>query len=286
MTGQRRYQMVVLDLDGTLLLPDGSLTPRTIKAVNEVAKAGYRLCLATGRNHTESRSHLEKLGIKTECVFVGGAMIIDTNTGKTLHRTTMHPQVAADACRILESLGHAAMALQDTCETGLDYLISRDLPIRPASERWMAAMKMAIEYVPDLADFHHRHTLRVGICAESAEMEPIVTLLQKHFGDRAMVHRLRVPGANCEVLEVFDPAVSKWEGISFVIRRHKIDANRVIAVGDDMNDLHMIEHSGLGVAMGNARPELKEVADRVIGKNTEDGLAQFLGELLDGKLEA
>lgn len=286
MTGQRRYQMVVLDLDGTLLLPDGSLTPRTIKAVADVTKAGFRVCVATGRNHTESRPHLQKLGIKTECIFVGGAMIIDTSTGKTLHRTTMHPQVAADACRILESLGHAAMALQDTCETGLDYLISRDLPIRPQSERWMAAMKMGIEYVPDLADFHHLHTLRVGICAESAEMEPIVALLQKHFGDRAMVHRLRVPGANCEVLEVFDPAVSKWEGICFLMRRHKIAAAHVIAVGDDMNDLHMIEHSGLGVAMGNARPELKEVADRVIGKNTEDGLAQFLEELLDGQVEA
>jgi Cof subfamily protein (haloacid dehalogenase superfamily) len=285
-TGQRRYQMVVLDLDGTLLRPDGSLTPRTIRAVADVGKADFRICIATGRNHTESRPHLEKLGIRTECVFVGGAMVIDTDTGKTLHRTTMHPQVAADACRILESLGHAAMALQDTCETGLDYLISRDLPIRPASQRWMAAMKMGVEYMPDLGHFHHRHTLRVGICARSDEMEPIVPVLHKHFGDRAMIHRLRVPGANCEVLEVFDPAVSKWEGISFVIRRHKIEAKNVIAVGDDMNDMHMIQHSGLGVAMGNARPELKEVADRVIGRNTEDGLAEFLEELVAGYLEA
>ena len=145
MTGQRRYQMVVLDLDGTLLLPDGSITPRTIKAVADVGKAGFRVCIATGRNHTESRPYLEQLGIRAECVFVGGAMVIDTGTGKTLHRTAMHPEVAADACRILESLGHAAMALQDTCETGLDYLISRDLPIRPASKRWMASMKMGVE---------------------------------------------------------------------------------------------------------------------------------------------
>jgi Cof subfamily protein (haloacid dehalogenase superfamily) len=241
-----------------------------------------RVCIATGRNYTESRPALEQIGIQTECVFVGGALVIDTGSGKTLHRTAMHPQVAADACRILESLGHAALALQDTCETGLDYLISRDLPVRPASQRWMAAMRMGIEYVPDLADFHHHHTLRVGICCESEEMEQIMPVLQKHFGNRAMMHRLRVPGASCEVLEVFDPAVSKWEGISFVIRRHHIDPAQVIAVGDDMNDLHMIRHAGLGVAMGNARPELKAAADRVIGKNTDDGLAQFLEELVAG----
>lgn len=286
MTNRSRYQMVVLDLDGTLLLPDGSLTPRTIRSVAEVAEAGLRVCIATGRNLTESQPALEQLGIKAECVFVGGAMVMDTGTGKTLHRTTMHPEVAADACRLLESLGHAALALQDTGETGLDYIISRDLPVRPASERWMAAMKMGIEYRPNLGEFDHRHTLRVGICCETEEMEEIMPVLQKHFGNRAMMHRLRVPGAKCEVLEVFDPAVSKWEGISFVIRRHKIDPRAVIAVGDDMNDLQMIKHAGLGVAMGNARAELKAAADRVIGKNTEDGLAEFLEALVAGQVEA
>jgi hydroxymethylpyrimidine pyrophosphatase-like HAD family hydrolase len=101
-----------------------------------------------------------------------------------------------------------------------------------------------------------------------------------------MMHRLRVPGERCEVLEVFDPAVSKWEGISFVIHRHQIEAQQVIAVGDDMNDLQMIRHSGLGVAMGNARPALKPAADLVIGSSSEDGLAVFIEDLLRGKYEA
>ena len=88
------------------------------------------------------------------------------------------------------------------------------------------------------------------------------------------------------MIEVFDPAVSKWEGISFVTRRHGIHASQVIAVGDDMNDLQMIRHSGLGVAMGNARAALKPAADLVIGPNLEDGLAVFIDELLSGKHDA
>ncbi len=108
--------------------------------------------------------------------------------------------------------------------------------------------------------------------------------LQDRFGNRTMMHRLRVPGAKCEVIEVFDPAVSKWEGISFVLHRHHIEPRQVIAVGDDMNDLQMIRHSGLGVAMGNSRPALKQAADLVIGSMHEDGLAVLLEDLVAGKL--
>ena len=126
-----------------------------------------------------------------------------------------------------------------------------------------------------LGEHRHEHTLRVGICCESPEADVILQELQQRFGNRTMMHRLRVPGAACEVLEVFDPAVSKWEGINFVIRRHQISPAQVIAVGDDMNDLQMIRHSGLGVAMGNSRPALKQAADLVIGASDEDGLAVF-----------
>ena len=57
-------------------------------------------------------------------------MVIDTASSQTLHRTAMDPQIAAEVCRVFESMGHAAMALQDTCQTGLDYLITGDLPVR------------------------------------------------------------------------------------------------------------------------------------------------------------
>jgi hydroxymethylpyrimidine pyrophosphatase-like HAD family hydrolase len=90
-----------------------------------------------------------------------------------------------------------------------------------------------------------------------------------------------VPAYAVEVLEVFDPAVNKWEGILHVARRHGIEAEQIIAVGDDVNDIPMLRNAGLGVAMGNARPEALAVAKRVIGPNTEDGLAVFLEELVE-----
>jgi hydroxymethylpyrimidine pyrophosphatase-like HAD family hydrolase len=80
---------------------------------------------------------------------------------------------------------------------------------------------------------------------------------------------------------VFDPSVNKWAGIRHVAARHGIRDEEIVAIGDDVNDLHMVRHAGLGVAMGNARPELLAVADRVIGHNRDEGLAAFLEELVD-----
>jgi hydroxymethylpyrimidine pyrophosphatase-like HAD family hydrolase len=83
------------------------------------------------------------------------------------------------------------------------------------------------------------------------------------------------------VLEVFDPAVNKWEGVLHVARLHGIEPGQIVAIGDDVNDVPMIRNAGLGVAMGNAKPEVLEVAKLVIRRNDEDGLADFLNELLD-----
>lgn len=66
-------------------------------------------------------------------------------------------------------------------------------------------------------------------------------------------------------------------------KAHEIDPKQIIAIGDDVNDLPMIRNAGLGVAMGNAKPEVKAAAGRVIGKNSEDGLAAFLEELVENK---
>ena len=63
-------------------------------------------------------------------------------------------------------------------------------------------------------------------------------------------------------------------------RLHGIDASEIIAIGDDLNDVPMIQNAGLGVAMGNARPEVKAIAKRVIGSNQDEGLAEFLEERL------
>ena len=276
-----RYRMIAIDLDGTLLSPRGEVTERTKAAIHRALGAGLLVCFATGRNYTESRTVLDAVEHYGSAVFVGGAMVIDTAKQVTLHRMLMDPRLAADVCQVLEDHGHAAMALQDTECAGCDYLITEGVDLNNSSKMWMRWTNANVRRVPSLGRFSHEHTVRVGIVAETDDIDDVQRALNERFGGRLFMNNIRVPAQHVQVLEVFDPSVNKWEGIMHVARAHGITADQIVAIGDDVNDLHMIENAGLGVAMGNARDEIKSIAKRVIGTNHEEGLARFLEELVD-----
>jgi Cof subfamily protein (haloacid dehalogenase superfamily) len=272
--------MVCIDLDGTLLSPQGTVTERARSAVHRALRAGLLVVFATGRNWTESRTVLEAVQHYDSAVFVGGAMVVDTKNEITLHRTMMEPSLAAEVSDLLERNGHAVLALQDTGTAGVDYVVSADIPVNTETARWMSMTKAILHRVPRLGNFSHEHTIRVGIVAEPTETARLQEQLAETFAERIVMQAIRVPTANVDVLEIFDPAVNKWQGILHVARRHNIDPSQIIAIGDDLNDLAMIKNAGLGVAMGNARPEVKAIAKLVIKPNHEEGLAEFLEELV------
>jgi Cof subfamily protein (haloacid dehalogenase superfamily) len=279
-----RFKMIAIDLDGTLLSPEGRVTDRTRLAVRRALSAGLLVCFATGRNLTESQAILEAVAHYDTAVFVGGAMVIDTRRRATLHRTAMDPALAAEVCGVIEQMGHAALALQDTGIAGVDYLITADAPQHLATEHWMIATNAKVHLVLKLGAYAHPHTIRVGIVADEQQVQQAVLALEARFGSRVVCQKLRVPGFDLEVLEVFDPAVNKWEGVLHVARHHGVQPDQIVAIGDDVNDIPMLRGAGLGVAMGNARPAVLAVASRVIKSNREDGLAEFLDELVDQHL--
>ena len=276
-----QYRMIAIDLDGTLLSPAGEVTPRTKEAVHRALRAGLLVCFATGRNMTESQMVLDAVAHYDTAVFVGGAMVMDTKQRTTLHRTAMQPDLAREVCLTLEELGHAALALQDTGLAGVDYLITDGVELNLATSQWMRVTHASVHKTADLATAAHEHTMRVGIVAPPDETAKVQAALMAQFDGRIVCHSIHVPAYGVDVLEVFDPAVNKWEGILHVARRRGILPQQIIAVGDDVNDLTMLKNAGLGVAMGNAKPEAIAAADRVISRNDADGLAEFLEELVE-----
>src|SRR3954451_5067303 len=172
-----QYRMIAIDLDGTLLSPTGEVTPRTKQAVHAALEAGLLVCFATGRNMTESQMVLDAVAHYDTAVFVGGAMVIDTQQRTTLHRTAMQPALARDVCGVLESMGHAAMALQDTGEVGVDYLFTDGVAANHATSQWLKVTRASVRKAKDLATAAHDHTIRVGIVAPPEETEKVRSAL-------------------------------------------------------------------------------------------------------------
>ena len=131
-----------------------------------------------------------------------------------------------------------------------------------------------------MARANGRYSIGGGVVAPPDEAKRVNEQLVEQFGERIFCLRIFVPQASVEVLEIFDPAVNKWEGILHVARLHGLQPAQIIAIGDDVNDLPMLTRAGLGVAMGNARDEVKSAAKKVIGSNGDEGLAVFLEQLV------
>jgi hypothetical protein len=277
----KQYKMIAIDLDGTLLNAAGQVSDRSRSAVRRALDAGLLVCFATGRNWTESKAVLEAVAHYDCAVFVGGAMVVDTKNEVVLHRTLMDADLAREVSAFLESRGQAVLAMQDTTASGgVDYVISGQIPLHRATEFWLGHGPMTVQRVPTLSTFSHEHTVRLGIVGERASTDAVAAEMAERFGSRIVSHAIYVEPYDVNIVEVFDPAVNKWQGILHVAARHNIARDEIIAIGDDMNDLPMLREAGLGVAMGNARPEAKAVAKRVIGTNADEGLAAFLDELV------
>ena len=280
----RDYDLIALDLDGTVLGPDGKVSPATLRAVRRALEVGYRVVFATGRNYQESWPVIDEIGHHGAAVFVGGASVIETSAGggggRTLHRQTMEPALAVAVCAAFERLDLSPLVFQDDPDDGLRFVRGR-LPFPDAVKRWHELTRATVRRVDDVLTADHSHTMRVSALGPPAVVDEALALLEAQFGERVFAYKTKLANFGVELLEVFDPSVNKWAGIEHVAREHGIPRERVVAVGDDMNDLHMIREAGLGVAMGNARPVIKEIADRVIASHAEDGLATFLDELSD-----
>jgi hypothetical protein len=265
-----------IDLDGTLLSPRGDVTDRTRAAIHALLDAGHKVCFSTGRNGIEASTVFASAGHQALAVLVSGAMVVDTRDGRVLHRGHMHADLAADLCRAIEDVGELSIAYQDRAETDIDYLISGTRDPHPAQGMWISTTGQRVQRLPTLATHDHSKTLRVSAVTGYAGAARVRTAIAERFHDRVYIHSIVVASEEAEIIELFDPTVNKWQGLLRVGIEYAIPPERIIAIGDDTNDLPMIRHAGLGVAMGNARQEVKAIAKRVIGRNADDGLAEFL----------
>src|SRR4051795_7222671 len=201
--GSAPFRMIAIDLDGTLLSPQGKVTQRVKQAVHRALDAGLLVCFATGRNFTESRSVLEDVAHYDTAVFVGGAMVIDTAQRVTLHRMLMEPALAAAICAEFEAAGHAALALQDTATAGLDYFVSATIPLNESTVLWWKVTDASFKAVADLGNAaRHQHTVRVSIVAGPDEIATMTPRLDEKFAGRIYYGSVRVPSQGVEVLEV------------------------------------------------------------------------------------
>ncbi|MBL8886675.1 MAG: HAD hydrolase family protein [Phycisphaerales bacterium] len=292
-----RYRLLALDLDGTLFNPESIVPPANIEAVDRARAAGLKVIVCTGRGLLECVGGLEAINQRDPVVVAGGAIIADPVTRTTIHRFNIHQSLVHNAVEIILASKHAALVLKDPLQAGFDYLVvnPEGCPLDPVSQWWFSKMNVEVRYTESLTnDPCPLATVRIGACGRGRVLDGPKGQLIAALGDRAVIHNFPAvvapehaqgveKGESLNILEIFDRDATKWSAISYLAREWDIPAAEIIAIGDEINDVSMIEGAGLGIAMGNAIPATKAIANRVTLSNAECGVAHAIDRVLGGE---
>jgi Cof subfamily protein (haloacid dehalogenase superfamily) len=270
------YKMICIDLDGTLLNSCKKITATTLEILRRAGELGVRVVITTGRKYKEASYFADLIGLNAPLITANGAYI----------RERDHSQVIS--CSPLG--GERVLKLYELCNryrvaycfhtSEREYFgnsLARLLHVafwryNLKPERMLVQKQFLLtsnQWSGLLVTEKERLLKCVVHCFSPAK-------LSRLRQDLLATNELEVASSGTANLELTRKGVTKGEGVAILARHFGLQRREIIAIGDNENDLPMIEYAGLGVAMGNAVARVKEKADAVTATNEADGVARVV----------
>lgn len=269
-----RYQILALDLDGTLTNEKKEITPRTRTALRRAIERGVHVVLASGR----PLIGVAPVGVDLELDRLGGYLlaynggqIADCRTGEVIYEKTVPRDWAIEVCRAGSARGLATLTYD---ETG----ILTETPDDPFVAREAYNCHIPIRAVDDLFETVTWPVVKYMVVGEPERLAAFQRDMQARYEGRLSLF-FSLP----YFMEVLAPGIDKPVALDRLARHLGLGRESVMACGDGLNDISMLRYAGLGVAMGNAFPETRAAADVVTGSNEEDGVAMAVSRYLLGE---
>lgn len=263
-------KMIAMDMDGTLLDGKKNVAPEDCAAVKKAIAAGFYVTLATGRMYRSAQPYAKKLGITHPLVTYNGALIKDPVTGKELGQFPLAKDIAQRVialCRrngvYVQAYVHDTLWCYEDCEEVRYYAKLSRVPYEVKGDAML-----------QLPDDPHKllvMTDRVG--------EWRTKLLA------AFPEKVKIVSSAKGFLEITAPGTNKWRALQLLARQENIKDEEILCMGDSDNDLEMIRHCGLGVAMGNADTAVREASKVVTATNENHGVSLLLNQILTKQIQ-
>lgn len=270
MNSQEKH-LIVLDLDGTLLTDEKIISSKTHDILKKARLKGHEVMIATGRPFRASELYYQQLQLETPIVNFNGAFVhhpSDPSWG--LYHEPMDLKVAKqiiDACEEFKFRNIVAEVMDDV------YLHYHD-------EKIIDVFMMGNPSIStgDIRNVLSDHPTSMLIHAEEEDVAEIRAHLDEVHAELIDHRRWAAPW---HIIEIVKTGLNKAVGIDRVASSLNIPKERIIAFGDEDNDLEMLEYAGTGVAMGNAIDPLKDIANEVTLSNEDDGIGRYLQKRFD-----
>lgn len=261
-------KLIAIDMDGTLLNPQHEITPGVKTALNRAREKGVSIVLATGRPFVGIERYLMELDLQTSgqfCISNNGALVHRAEDGEVVADVTL----GYDDYLYVEKLARELGVNFQAFDKSYLYTPNKDISeftIHESSLTGIPVRYRAVEEMDPTTRFP-----KLMMIDKPALLDAAIAKLPQHAHQTYTILK-----SAPYYLEILDRRVNKGYGVKMLAEKLGLKAEEVMAIGDQENDLAMIEYAGTGVAMGNAIESVKQIAQFVTKTNREDGVAHAI----------
>ncbi len=264
-----KYPLIVSDFDGTLVREDGTVSQTDANAINAYIAAGGVFAISTGRLPAAILPRARELGLKGLLCCCQGAIILDIESGKVIFDGKLSLRDTLTACKKMEEMG-LHIQLFDLWT----YYSNMDDDLLKMYER-VAGTKAKLCVDKKLSEL---------VAERELAAYKLLAMVQPQDNARVLraLTEAKLPGCSVTtsmawLVEVINAEYSKGSAVAYLSNRYGVPIEKTVAVGDQCNDIPMIERAGIGIAVQNADARLKEQADYVLERtNEENAIAEMI----------
>lgn len=267
MTQHANIELIVIDVDDTLLNSQHELTEPTEQAIKQAIAQGVKVMLATGKTWASSRKYVHQLGITTPSIFVQG-LVIHNPDGTVAEQKTLDPDLLRRIITYVEDRGFDVVAYTH------NRLLTRQASPRVnwLGEKYQEPMPETVGPLYNIVGEIPINKLMVIAKDEPKKVASLRWQLSHMLDGEARLMEIMLK----DCIEILPANTSKGTTLKPHIEKLGIKPENVMAIGDSTNDIEMLQLAGLGVAVGNANDKLKAVADVVVASSDEHGVAEAI----------
>lgn len=289
------YKFVAIDLDGTLLNSYGKISDKNKETLKKAQEKGIEIVLASGRSLNSVKNIANELGGNHYIICGNGSLIYDLQKDKIIYDKFIDKKKSLQIIQICEAnsiyynVYTENMVIAKTLENNVLFYHQENANKPESKKTQINIVENIYDYVKKL---EKENVLKFTISDKSniifnsiirkfREIKNIDVLDVAHMSRKIIKAGTEEVSLEYYYTEITNEQVDKWNAIKWLTGNIGISEEEAVAIGDNVNDKLMIENAGLGVAMGNSDPKIKEIADKVVANNNEDGVSEAVLSILD-----
>ncbi len=275
------FRLLALDIDGTLLNSQFRIADRDLQALRQVHAADAEIILCTGRRHTFAMPIAEMLGFDIWLVTSNGA-VTRSSAGETFHRDLLAKETAITFCRHMQAYRAGTVVTFDQESKGA--LVVEDFAeLSQTVSRWVETNRESIEVISPIEQALTRDPVQTMVCGNLRMMQEAEAHLNAFsLHDQVTVLKTQYDHRDLCLLDVLTKDCSKGHAVERWATHRGIHAAEIMAIGDNFNDIEVLDVAGIPFVMSNAAPEMKQRGYMHTASNDECGVAVAIEQVLAG----